>query len=197
MPNSLSLIRLACLPVIVLCLSYEGRLGSFLAALFFGMAFVTDFLDGYFARRYGAVTVIGKMLDPLADKILMTTAYLILAFRGALPWWLTILVLSRDVAIVVTTLVISLVAGYQTFPPTSLGKLSTVFQTVAVFAAVSHEAGILYVTELFLNVCIYLATAFTLASGIHYIVVVRQRYGYAPTPPRSSSTGGSPPSRQP
>lgn len=175
--NQITLLRLVFVPffaILVMGGRYRGALVILVAAG------ITDVVDGLVARMCKQVTPLGMALDPLADKILMTTAYLILAFRGALPWWLTILVLSRDVAIVVTSLVISLVAGYRAFPPTTLGKLSTAFQIITIVAAVSHEAGMLYVTEMLLQICIYLAAAFTLASGIHYIIVVRQRYGYAP-----------------
>ena len=70
LPNMLTIIRLVCIPLVVICLYFPGRLASFLAAIFVGMAFITDILDGFFARRYGAVTVLGKFLDPLADKYL-------------------------------------------------------------------------------------------------------------------------------
>jgi CDP-diacylglycerol--glycerol-3-phosphate 3-phosphatidyltransferase len=64
LPNTLTLVRLISIPLVLICLSFKGRWGSFFAALFFGMAFITDILDGYFARRYGAVTVVGKFLSP-------------------------------------------------------------------------------------------------------------------------------------
>jgi CDP-diacylglycerol--glycerol-3-phosphate 3-phosphatidyltransferase len=136
LPNSLSLIRLASLPVIVICLNYEGRPGSFLAALFFGMAFVTDFLDGYFARRYGAVTVMGKILDPLADKILVIVTMIMMIPIGRVPAWIVMLIVVRELA--VTGLrSIALTEGVV-IQASSLGKYKTVFQCSATIALCLH-----------------------------------------------------------
>ena len=96
LPNTLSLIRLVCIPVVVVCLLFPGRWGSFLAALFFGVAFITDFLDGYFARRYGDVTVLGKFLDPLADKILVTVTMIMLIPLQRIPAWMVMLIIVRS-----------------------------------------------------------------------------------------------------
>jgi cardiolipin synthase len=141
-------------------------------------AAISDVLDGTVARLLKQESPLGVALDPIADKILMTTAYLALAFRAALPWWLTILVLSRDVVIIMTALLISLVAGYRPFHPTTLGKVSTVVQVATIFAAVSHQAHVPYITAGLVACFIYLAATMTLASGIHYLIVVRHRYDH-------------------
>jgi len=172
--NQITLLRLVFVPVfaiLVLDQSYRAALAVLTAAA------ISDVLDGTVARLLKQVSPLGVALDPVADKILMTTAYLTLAFRGALPWWLTILVLSRDVAIILTALLISLVAGYRPFYPTSLGKASTVAQVVTVFAAVSHQAHVPHISAELVTLFVYLAAALTLASGIHYLIVGRQRYG--------------------
>ncbi len=173
--NQITLLRLVFVPVfaiLVLDQSYRAALAVLTAAA------ISDVLDGTVARLLKQVSPLGVALDPVADKILMTTAYLTLAFRGALPWWLTILVLSRDVAIILTALLISLVAGYRPFYPTSLGKASTVAQVVTIFAAVSHEAHVPHISAELVTVFVYLAAALTLASGIHYLIVRRQRYAH-------------------
>ena len=173
--NQITLLRLVFVPVfaiLVLDQSYRAALAVLTAAA------ISDVLDGTVARLLKQVSPLGVALDPVADKILMTTAYLTLAFRGALPWWLTILVLSRDVAIILTALLISLVAGYRPFYPTSLGKASTVAQVVTIFAAVSHEAHVPHISAELVTLFVYLAAALTLASGIHYLIVRRQRYGH-------------------
>jgi cardiolipin synthase len=120
---------------------------------------------------------LGVALDPIADKILMTTGYITLALRGALPRWLTIIVLSRDVAILMTAALISLVAGYRPFYPTLLGKASTAAQMATIFLAVCRQARVPYVTADVLTIFIYLTAALTLASAIHYVFVLRQRHG--------------------
>jgi len=136
LPNSLSLVRLACLPVIVICLSFEGRLGSFLAALFFGMAFVTDFLDGYFARKYGAVTVTGKLLDPLADKILVIVTMIMMIPLGRVPAWIVMLIVVRELAL--TGLRSIAATEGVVIQASSLGKYKTVFQCSATIALCLH-----------------------------------------------------------
>jgi len=136
LPNSLSLLRLASLPVILVCLSFEGKFASFLAALFFGLAFLTDFLDGYFARRYGAVTVAGKLLDPLADKILVIVTMIMLIPLGRIPAWIVMLIVVRELA--VTGLRSVAVAEGVVIQARSLGKYKTVFQCSATIALCLH-----------------------------------------------------------
>jgi CDP-diacylglycerol--glycerol-3-phosphate 3-phosphatidyltransferase len=136
LPNSLSLIRLISIPLVVICLQFQGRWGSFLGALFFGMAFVTDILDGFFARRYGTVTVLGKFLDPLADKILVSVTLIALIPFGRVPSWMVMVIIAREIAItglrsIAVTQGIVIQAGV-------LGKYKTVFQAVAVSSLCLH-----------------------------------------------------------
>jgi cardiolipin synthase len=174
--NQITILRLAFIPVfatLVISQMYRGALAVLVAAA------LSDIADGMVARLLKQETPLGVALDPIADKLLMTTAYLTLAFRDVLPWWLTILVISRDVAIIMTALLISLVAGYRPFHPTYLGKASTVVQVATIFVALSFRAGIPYVTASVVQVFVYLAAALTGASGIHYLIVARHRYGHA------------------
>jgi cardiolipin synthase len=171
--NQITILRLVFIPVFAI-LVIERNYGWALAAL--TAAAISDIVDGAVARIFHQESPLGMALDPIADKILMTTAYLVLAFRDVFPWWLTITVISRDVAMIVTAALISLVAGYRPLRPTILGKVSTTIQVATVFVAVAFQAGISLATPLLLRICIYLAAAFTVASGIHYLLVVRQRY---------------------
>jgi cardiolipin synthase (CMP-forming) len=176
--NQITLLRLAFIPffaIAVLDHKYRAALILLIAAA------LSDVVDGTVARVFHQETALGMALDPIADKVLMTTAYLMLAFREALPWWLTILVVSRDVAIVVAAVVISLVAGYRTFRPTMLGKSSTVAQVSTVFAAVSYNAHVPLVSAIVVHFLVYLAAALTVASGVHYVFIVRRRAD--PQPP--------------
>jgi CDP-diacylglycerol--glycerol-3-phosphate 3-phosphatidyltransferase len=166
LPNSLSLIRLACLPVIMICLSYEGRLASFLAALLFGMAFFTDFLDGYFARRYGAVTVIGKILDPLADKILVILTMMMLIPLGRIPTWMVMLIVVRELA--VTGLRSIAAAEGVIIQASSLGKFKTVFQCSATIALCLHYEYLSVDLHVVGIVLLWIALAFTYWSGWSY-----------------------------
>ena len=172
--NQITILRMAFIPFFAI-LVVDQRYRGALAVL--TLAALTDMIDGLVARLLKQETPLGVALDPIADKLLMSTAYLTLAFREALPWWLTIMVIGRDVAIIITALLISLVAGYRPFYPTVLGKASTVVQVLTVFAAVSFQAHVPFVLRGLVQTCAYLAAALTVASGIHYGVVVRNRYG--------------------
>ncbi len=173
--NQITILRLVFVPIFAI-LVIERDYGWALAVL--GAAAISDVVDGTVARIFHQESPLGVALDPIADKILMTTAYLTLAFREVLPWWLTILVLSRDVAIIMTAALISLVAGYRPFRPTVLGKMSTTIQVATVFVAVGHQANFPLASALLLRICVYLAAAFTVASGVHYLLVVRHRYAH-------------------
>ena len=172
--NQITLLRLLFVPVFAI-LVMDGHYRAALAVLV--AAALSDVLDGTVARLLKQESPLGVALDPIADKILMTTGYITLALRGALPWWLTIIVLSRDVAIIMTALLISLVAGYRPFHPSLLGKASTAAQVATLFAAVCQRACIPYITSELVTFFIYLAATLTLASGVHYVFLLRQRYG--------------------
>ena len=172
--NQITILRLAFIPFFAIFV-VDQRYRAALAIL--TVAALSDVIDGIVARLLRQESPLGVALDPIADKLLMTTAFLTLAFREALPWWLTIMVISRDVVIIITALLISLVAGYRPFRPSVLGKASTVVQVLTVFAAVSFQAHVPFVLRGLVRTFVYLAAALTLASGIHYGVVVRNRYG--------------------
>jgi cardiolipin synthase len=172
--NQITILRLAFIPffaILVVAQEYRGALAVLTVAA------LSDVVDGIVARVLKQETPLGVALDPIADKLLMTTAYFTLAFREALPWWLTILVIGRDLGIIITALLISLVAGYRPFRPTVLGKASTAAQVLTVFTAVGFQAHVPFVLRGLVEACVYLAAALTVASGIHYAIVVRKRYG--------------------
>jgi len=190
--NQVTILRLIFIPVFaILVIDQKYRA----ALLVLGAAAVSDILDGTLARLLKQETPLGMALDPIADKILMTTAYITLAFRDALPWWLSILVISRDAAILVTTLLISLVAGYRTFRPSALGKASTVVQVSTVVVALGFAGRVPLVRAALVQAFIYLAATVTVASGIHYALVVGHRYAHhvaegRPTPAGPAGQAG-------
>jgi len=97
--NHLTLLRLAAIPVLLILLSFPQKLPSFLAALIFLLASLTDFLDGFFARRKKQVTTLGKLLDPLADKLLITAALIMLIPLKRVPAWMAFLIIAREIAV--------------------------------------------------------------------------------------------------
>jgi len=173
--NQITILRLVFVPIFAMLVVERNYTW---ALIVLAAAAISDIVDGNVARIFHQESSLGVALDPIADKILMTTAYLTLAVRHALPWWLTILVLSRDVAILLTALLIILVAGYRPFRPSVLGKASTAVQVATIFIAVAHQAGIPLASELLLWVSVYLTAALTVGSGIHYLLVVTERYAH-------------------
>jgi CDP-diacylglycerol--glycerol-3-phosphate 3-phosphatidyltransferase len=135
-PNTLSFIRLVLIPAVVICLYADGRFGSFLAAVFFGLAAFTDLLDGFYARRYKTVTPLGKFLDPLADKILVSATMIMLTALGRIPAWIVILIIGREIA--VTGLRGIAVVEGKVIEASSLGKYKTVFQSLALICLSLH-----------------------------------------------------------
>lgn len=136
LPNILTTFRLLCIPLVVICLRNPGRLGSFFAALFFGLAFITDILDGFFARRYCEITRLGKLLDPLADKILVGITMVMLIPLGRIPIWIVMLILAREIA--VTGLRSIAVNRGILIQANTLGKYKTAFQVTSTIALCLH-----------------------------------------------------------
>ncbi len=164
-PNLLSLARLGLAPFAV-CAILLGRWRP--AAALLVAAAVTDVLDGWLARRWGAATRLGAYLDPVADKVLLSATYLALGAAGALPWWLVGLVLGRDVLILAGAAAAMLLQRRREFPPSRWGKLSTVVQVITaaavILARVWPGAGLAPVVA----GLVWLAAAATLWSGLDY-----------------------------
>ncbi len=171
-PNQLTFLRLGFLPFFLILVLY-GRYGGALAILI--AAALTDGLDGLLARRLNQKSALGAYLDPIADKLLLSSSFFVLALKGKIKWWLTVLVLSRDVLILTTAAVIIVVAGYRPFPPTLYGKLTTTLQILLVFVVVTAAVVNQPALELLRRVLVYLVAAFTVLSGFHYSVVIARR----------------------
>ena len=171
-PNELTFLRLAFLPFFIIAIKYDRydlALGILIAAG------VSDGLDGLLARLLNQRTPLGAYLDPIADKLLLSSSYLVLALKGKMVWWLVIMVLGRDVLILIACATILLVAGYRSFPPSIWGKANTLFEIVLVFIvlvlAVSHWP-FLAVAQTY---CRYIVAALVMISGVNYSVVVSRK----------------------
>ena len=131
--NQLTLLRMLLIPAFVILTLY-GEFGWALTT--FGVAAITDLLDGLAARASGQKSEFGAWLDPAADKLLLVTTFIVLTLPNIglvnrLPLWLTILVISRDVGIVLTVAIVNLAVGPRTFKPSPLGKLATAVFMIA------------------------------------------------------------------
>jgi cardiolipin synthase (CMP-forming) len=180
--NQLTLLRLALVPAFALLTLY-GHLGWALTV--FVVAGITDALDGLVARVTNQRTAVGAWLDPMADKLLLLTTFIVLSLPGIgltnrLPLWLTVLIISRDVVIVFTVAVITLALGPRTFKPSIFGKIATA--TYIVTSIVVMLFNYLKQTSVLVDMGIYASLVLTLVSGAHYVVHVRRILNEPPPP---------------
>ncbi len=136
LPNLLTLGRIAAIPVIVVLLMFESRTAGFWAALVFSLASITDWLDGWLARKWGIITVLGKFLDPLADKLIIMGAMIMLIPLGRLPAWAVFLILAREMSVTGLRSIAS--AEGIVISASDLGKHKTIFQMVSLIALLLH-----------------------------------------------------------
>jgi cardiolipin synthase len=167
--NQLTLLRMLLIPAFVILVLY-GELGWALGV--FVTAGATDALDGLIARRSGQKTQLGAWLDPMADKLLLVTTFIVLTLPGLglanpLPVWLTVLVISRDVVIVLTVTIVNLAFGPRTFRPSIYGKAATATYILTAVAAMLFNY--LGRRSIVVDVFVYASLVITLVSSLHYI----------------------------
>lgn len=168
LPNSISLIRIATAPVLVIMLLSPGKWMSVAAAVFFVVICLTDWLDGYLARKRGVVTSLGKFLDPLADKLLITTAFIMLIPLGRVPAWVVALMIGREIGVTGLRAIAS--DSGVVIAASRLGKLKTISQIVCLVPLMVHYNW--FGLDFHLIGMVLLAAAFflTMWSGIDYFV---------------------------
>ncbi|MDY0211396.1 MAG: CDP-diacylglycerol--glycerol-3-phosphate 3-phosphatidyltransferase [Desulfuromonadaceae bacterium] len=178
LPNMLTFARIACIPVLVLTLLTGTKSSSFVATLIFSVACITDWLDGYLARRLDLVTVMGKFLDPLADKLIVMAALIMMIPLGRVPAWAVFLLIAREV--VVTGLRSVASSEGVIIAASNLGKYKTIFQMVAIIGLLLHYEYCWFFGLDFSLLCanfhnvgtffFYIALFLTLWSGADYLV---------------------------
>jgi cardiolipin synthase (CMP-forming) len=171
-PNQLTLLRMIFVPFIVIHL-VEGR---YLWALsVFVIAGFSDGLDGLLARTLHQQTLLGQYLDPIADKLLLSTIFLVLSILHKIPWKYTVLVFSRDISILAASAVLFAIAGLRDFRPSIFGKANTVSQIGAVFfvllSQIRPQRWIWIARTEFLRATFF----FTIISALHYVILVQRR----------------------
>jgi cardiolipin synthase len=171
-PNQLTLLRMMFLPFIVIKLVEGHYLGALVLFVFAGLS---DGLDGLLARTLNQQTTLGQYLDPIADKLLLSTVFLVLSIMHRIPWKFTVLVFSRDISILAASAVLFAIAGLRDFRPSIFGKANTFAQVAAVFFVmlleVHHSRWIAIARLTFLRATF----AFTIISALHYVLLVGQR----------------------
>jgi len=178
-PNQITFLRLGFLPFFLILMSYERYRWALLVLVLAGFS---DGIDGLIARKFNQRSSLGAYLDPIADKLLLSSSFVVLAFKQQLAWWLTILVLSRDVLILIVAVVIILASGYRPFPPSLYGKFTTFFQIVLVFVLVLAAAYPEFPLGLAKQILIYLVATLCVFSGLHYSFTIARRLN-APASP--------------
>lgn len=171
-PNQITLLRLGFLPFFLILILYEKYRWALFVLVFVAL---TDAIDGYLARTLHQKSALGAYLDPIADKLLLSSSFVVLAMAKKIGWWLTMMVLSRDVLLLVVAAVILIVQGYRPFPPSLLGKATTFFEIALVFFVVFAAAYPNDRAPLFIHYLGYLVGAFVVVSGFHYAFVVARR----------------------
>lgn len=177
-PNQLTLIRMLLVPFILISMIYEQHDVALYLVL---AAALTDGFDGLVARHFNQQTLLGAYLDPIADKIFLASTFFVQSLTGRIPWWLTILVLSRDVIILLTALVTALATQIRTFPPTMLGKFNTFIQVSTVFVVLVNNAFPQSWTGPIVTALFWTTAATTLMSAVQYSVNYSRRLQEQPS----------------
>ena len=179
-PNQITLSRIMLIPIFIIILSVpfnwgEWQIGEdvlpithFVAAIVFIIASATDWIDGHYARKYQLVTNLGKFLDPLADKLLVSAALILLVEMGIAPAWVVILIISRELAVTGLRLV---AAGEGiVLAASNLGKVKTASQLVAIALLLLHNYPFSYLGFPIDMIMLYIALFFTVLSGVDYFI---------------------------
>ena len=177
LPNAITIVRILCAPVFLWMLLADGGVDGPLrwwAAVLFIVAIATDGVDGYLARKHQIVSDLGKLLDPIADKVLTGFAFVGLSILAELPWWVTIVVLVREIGV---TIYRFMVVSDHVLAAARMGKLKTVAQALALSLALLPLASVVGDWIIWVNiVTMWIAVILTIASGIDFVITeVRAR----------------------
>jgi cardiolipin synthase len=181
-PNQLTLLRMIFLPFIVINLVKHDFQW---ALLLFVLAAMSDGLDGLLARKLHQQTLLGQYLDPIADKLLLSTVFLVLSIeqRALVPWKYTVVVFSREISILLVSGVLFMIAGLRDFRPSIFGKANTLAQVAAVFFALLLLVEPIVLIDIARKVCLRATFIFTIVSAVHYAFLVQHRlrvHGHVP-----------------
>ena len=165
LPNLITLSRIALAPVLILLLREQDYV---LSLVVFAIAGVSDGLDGFIAKRFHLTSRLGSILDPLADKILLVSAYVMLTLLEHVPFWLMLTVAFRDLFIVGGYLVYTSMVGPVQMRPSLLSKFNTLMQIALVIVILLQQA-LTMVYPVMVEGLVYTVMATTVASGVHYV----------------------------
>jgi cardiolipin synthase (CMP-forming) len=187
-PNQLTLVRMMFLPFIVIHL-VSGHYRW--ALILFVIAGMSDGLDGLLARLLKQQTILGQYLDPIADKLLLSTTFLVLSILHKIPWKFTVLVFSRDISILFASAVLYAIAGLRDFRPSIFGKANTFAQVAAVFFVMLQQIEPTRWVSIARLTFLRATFAFTIISALHYVLLVGRRLRVHHQLPASTSSSAS------
>ena len=167
-PNFLTVVRILLIPVLVVALFANGGDGDVFAATVFALASATDFIDGYLARARDSITTFGKLMDPLADKLLIVAALISLVSLHRLAAWVAMVIIARELA--VTVLRLGATQAGVIIAASPIAKVKTCIQIAAIFAVIAVHGH-----PVWLDVLVYVAVAITVISGLDYFFGLRRR----------------------
>ncbi|MFZ1035614.1 MAG: CDP-diacylglycerol--glycerol-3-phosphate 3-phosphatidyltransferase [Smithella sp.] len=168
LPNTITLLRISVVPFLFILLLSPGEFWSLILAILFVIASITDFFDGYIARKYQMITTMGKFLDPIADKIMVNTAMILMIPIGRIPAWIVAITIIRDLMVDVIRSIASSEGIY--IQASTLGKQKTVAQIVAVTALIIHYSIFGINAHAVGMVILYIALVLTIFSGFDYFI---------------------------
>jgi CDP-diacylglycerol--glycerol-3-phosphate 3-phosphatidyltransferase len=165
-PNKLTLFRIAAVPVIIVLLLFPNRICTFIAAMLFSAAAITDYLDGFYARKRNLVTTLGTVMDPVADKLLVSSAIIMLTSLGWVPAWMACIIIGRELA--VTGLRNIIAEKGEDLSASNLGKYKTGFQIAAIIPIMIHYPFFGLNAQAVGGLFLWGALVFTIWSGADY-----------------------------
>ncbi len=165
-PNKLTLFRIAAVPIIIVLLLFPNRICTFIAAMLFSAAAITDYLDGFYARKRNQVTTLGTIMDPVADKLLVSSAFIMLTSLGWVPAWMACIIIGRELA--VTGLRNIIAEKGEDLSASNLGKYKTGFQIAAIIPLMIHYPFFGLNVQAIGGLFIWGALVFTIWSGADY-----------------------------
>lgn len=168
LPNTITLIRISVVPFLFILLSSPGEFWSLILAVIFLIASFTDFIDGYVARKYQLVTILGKFLDPIADKLIINTAMILMIPINRIPAWIVAITIMRDLLVDWIRSIASCEGIFIQASP--LGKQKTFVQIMAVTALIAHYSVFGVDAHAVGLVILYVAFFLTIYSGMDYFI---------------------------
>jgi cardiolipin synthase len=171
-PNQITLLRLLFIPFVIIAVfdaHWRWALGLLIAAA------CSDALDGLLARTLHQQTLLGLYLDPIADKMLLSSLFLVLSFVKKIPWKYTVLVFTRDIGIVATAVVLYAAVGFRDFRPSIFGKINTACQIATVWFVVLAQVVEAQWLAIAVKALLYATFTFTTISAVHYVLLTGQR----------------------